>query len=92
MGSQALNESEAPVQSTGTNECLKEEWTSFLTEVEQLRDSISRGELKQRMAPVGHSGQALLILATIMVCAAVVPLCLRAPVGSSASKLSSRGY
>jgi methyl-accepting chemotaxis protein len=40
------------------NESLNKEWTSFLTEVEQLRDSISRGELKQRMAPASHSGQA----------------------------------
>lgn len=39
-------------------ESPSEEWTSFLAEIEQLRDSISAGELKRRIAPAAHSGEA----------------------------------
>lgn len=35
-----------------------EEWTVFLAEIEQLRNAISTGELKQRLVPESHSNEA----------------------------------
>ena len=43
---------------TATDEKQNQGWTSFQTEVDRLRDAVVLGDLKRRLAPESHAGDA----------------------------------